>query len=66
MSRKAAGPPTLSILWMLDSAGERRQHPDSGVTCTTLLCSARNSSPYFSLSRRPGDRRNLSGVVLLS
>ena len=65
MSRKAAGPPTLSILWMFDSEGERRHGHDSGVTLVTLLTCARNNSPNLSFSTRLGDLLNLSGVVTL-
>ena len=66
MSRKAAGPPTLSILWMFALSGDRMQQVDSGVTWTTLSCSARNNSPYLSFSNKFGDLRNLSGVELFS
>ena len=65
MSRKAAGPPTLSILWMFDSEGERRQGHESGVTLVTLDTCAGNNSPNLSLSTRLGDLRNLSGVLTL-
>ena len=65
MSRKAAGPPTLSILWMFDSEGERRHGHESGVTLVTLDTCAWNNSPNLSFSTRLGDLRNLSGVLTL-
>ena len=66
MSRKAAGPSTLSILCMFDLSGLRIQHVESGVSWTTLSSSARNNSPNLSFSIRLGDLLNLSGVELFS
>ena len=65
MSKKAAGPPTLSILWMFDSEGERRHGDESGVTMVTLLICAKNKSPNFSFFARLADLLKLSGMVTL-